>query len=260
METHSSAPDVDSHQGALPRHLAVIMDGNNRWARNRGLPGAEGHRAGEDALQAIVRACGERGIEVLTVFAFSSENWRRPDDEVAHLMALFLQALTRRVPELDENGIRLRFIGDLSAFSDALCQGMAEAERRTAGNAAMTLQVAVNYGGQWDIAQAARRLANEVAAGQRTPESIDAKLLGEHVMGADLPLPDLLIRTGGEQRISNFMLWQCAYSEFWFSSVLWPDFGASELDQALADYAGRQRRFGRSGAALESSAGEQDGC
>ncbi|MDF1821424.1 MAG: polyprenyl diphosphate synthase [Alcanivoracaceae bacterium] len=258
MQQHSSAPDVDSHEGTLPRHVAIIMDGNNRWARQRQLPGAEGHRAGEDALQAIVRACGERGVEVLTVFAFSSENWRRPDDEVRHLMALFLQALNKRVPELDGNGIRLRFIGDLSAFSDDLRAGMAQAQQTTAGNRAMTLQVAVNYGGQWDIAAAARKLAGEVAAGERSADSIDARLIGEHVSGADLPLPDLLIRTGGEQRISNFMLWQCAYSEFWFSPVLWPDFDEHCLDQALADYTGRQRRFGRSGEQV--AAREPDQC
>lgn len=258
MEQQSSAPDVDSHQGTVPRHLAIIMDGNNRWARAQGLPGADGHRAGEDALQAIVRACGERGISVLTVFAFSSENWRRPDDEVRHLMALFLQALAKRVPELDDNGIRLRFIGDLSAFSDELRDGMATAMQATAGNRTMTLQVAVNYGGQWDIAAAARQLAEEAVAGQRSVDSIDANLLGQRVAGADLPLPDLLIRTGGEQRISNFMLWQCAYSEFWFSPVLWPDFDERCLDQALADYAGRQRRFGRSGDQV--SARESNQC
>jgi undecaprenyl diphosphate synthase len=227
----SAAPDIDSHVGELPRHVAIIMDGNNRWARARGLPGAEGHRAGEQAVQALIRAAAERGIQVVTLYAFSSENWRRPEDEVRHLMSLFLKALASRVAELHENQIRLRFIGERSAFSVELQQGMAEAEALTAGNARMTVVVAVNYGGQWDIAEAARRLA-------------------------DLPPPDLLIRTGGEQRLSNFLLWQAAYSEFWFSPVLWPDFDATTLDLALADYARRQRRFGRSGEEVASLRGE----
>ncbi len=252
----SAAPDIDSHVGALPRHVAIIMDGNNRWARARGLPGAEGHRAGEQAVQAVIRAAAERGIQVVTLYAFSSENWRRPEDEVRHLMSLFLKALASRVSELHENLIRLRFIGERSAFSAELQQGMAEAEARTAENTRMTVVVAVNYGGQWDIADAARQLAAEVQAGRLTLDDIDAERLGGHVCLADLPPPDLLIRTGGEQRLSNFLLWQAAYSELWFSPVLWPDFDAMTLDLALADYAGRQRRFGRSGEEVASLKGE----
>ncbi|EKF75108.1 UDP diphosphate synthase [Alcanivorax hongdengensis A-11-3] len=253
----SNAPDLDSHQGKLPRHVAIIMDGNNRWARTRGLPGEEGHRAGEGAVQAIIRHAAQRGVEVLTLFAFSSENWRRPPAEVQHLMALFLKALGARVAELHDNAVRIRFIGERSAFARELQQGMAEAEALTADNTRMTVVIAVNYGGQWDIAQAARVLADRVAAGELSPEQIDDELLGQQVSMADLPLPDLLIRTGGDQRISNFLLWQLAYSELYFSPLLWPDFDASALDAALDDYAGRQRRFGRSGEEVAGLQGEQ---
>lgn len=226
------------------------MDGNNRWARARGLPGREGHKAGEAALQAIVEHAARRGIEALTVFAFSSENWRRPEDEVSALMALFLRALSARVEELHGHGVRLRFIGDLSAFSAEIRAGIAGAEQTTAGNHRLHLSVAVNYGGQWDIAQAARALAGQVARGEVAVDDIDEARLGAHTCLADLPPPDLLIRTGGELRISNFMLWQLAYSELWFTPVLWPDFAAADFDAALADYAARQRRFGRSGETL----------
>lgn len=247
----SAAPDVDSwRRDGVPRHVAVIMDGNNRWARARGLPGRAGHEAGEQALRDIVEHAGRRGIEALTVFAFSSENWRRPPDEVNALMALFVGALGKRVPELHANGIRLRFIGELSAFSADIRAGIAEAERVTAGNSTLHLSVAVNYGGQWDIAQAARRLAQDVAAGTLRADEIDEQRFAQRLMLADLPPPDLLVRTGGELRISNFMLWQTAYSEFHFCDTLWPDFDAAALDAALADYASRQRRFGRSGAEL----------
>ena len=232
------------------------MDGNNRWARARGLPGSEGHRAGEQAVQSVIRAAAERGIDVVTLYAFSSENWRRPEDEVSHLMSLFLKALAGRVAELHDNHVRLRFIGERSAFSAELQQGMADAEALTAGNSGMTVVVAVNYGGQWDIAEAARQLAAEVLAGRLQVDQITPERLAAAVCLADLPLPDLLIRTGGEQRLSNFLLWQAAYSELWFSPVLWPDFDGAMLDQALADYAGRQRRFGRSGEEVASLRGE----
>ncbi|MCC2639475.1 MAG: farnesyl-diphosphate synthase [Moraxellaceae bacterium] len=248
----SSAPDIGSVAGSLPRHVAVIMDGNNRWARRRDLPGPEGHRAGEKAVRRIVEHAARRGIEVLTVFAFSSENWRRPEPEVAALMSLFLEALTRKVGELHDNGIRLRFIGDLSAFSPELQAGMHEAVAMTRDNARMTLVIAVNYGGQWDMANAARLLALEVAAGRLGPADITPERMGRFVQMADLPPVDLLIRTGGEMRISNFLLWQTAYAEFYFTEALWPDFSADELDLALADFAGRQRRFGRSAEQVES--------
>ena len=256
-QPQSSAPDIDSHQGSLPRHVAIIMDGNNRWARKQGLPGEEGHRAGEAAVQAIIRQAAKRGIEALTLFAFSSENWRRPQAEVNHLMALFLKALEGRVAELHEKNVRIRFIGDRSAFSPDLQQGMAEAETLTADNTMMTVVIAVNYGGQWDIAQAARQLAEKVAAGSLSAQEVTTDALAAHVSMADLPLPDLLIRTGGDQRISNFLLWQLAYSELYFSPTLWPDFDEAALDVALQDYAGRQRRFGRSGDEVAGLKGEQ---
>lgn len=241
----SSAPDITSVTGALPRHVAIIMDGNNRWAKKRGLPGPEGHRAGETAVRRIVEHAARTGLEVLTVFAFSSENWRRPEQEVAALMSLFLEALTKKVGELHANGIRLRFIGDLSRFSPELQAGMQEAEALTRDNVRMVLVIAVNYGGQWDMAHAAQKLALEVAAGRLTPAEITPERMGHFVQMADLPPVDLLIRTGGEMRISNFLLWQTAYAEFYFTEALWPDFDAAELDRALADYARRQRRFGR---------------
>lgn len=255
-QARSHAPDLDSHQGKQPRHVAIIMDGNNRWARRHGLPGEEGHRAGEHTVQAVIRQAAHQGIEALTLFAFSSENWRRPEDEVAHLMALFLQALGERVEELHGHSVRIRFIGDRSAFSQGLQEGMAEAEALTANNQRMTLVIAVNYGGQWDIAHAARQLANKVARGDMSPEQINQDAMAAEMAMADLPPPDLLIRTGGDQRISNFLLWQLAYSELYFSPLLWPDFDAEALDLALQDYAGRQRRFGRSGEEVARLKGE----
>lgn len=248
----SSAPDIDTRSGSLPRHVAIIMDGNNRWAKKRGRPGPEGHSAGEQAVRHIVEHAARSGLEVLTVFAFSSENWRRPENEVAALMGLFLEALTRKVLELHGNGIRLRFIGDLSRFSPELQLGMQEAVRLTQDNVRMTLVIAVNYGGQWDMAHAAQRLAMEVAAGRLSPAEITPERMGHFVQMADLPPVDLLIRTGGEMRISNFLLWQTAYAEFYFTDALWPDFDGAELDRALAEYAGRQRRFGRTSEQVEA--------
>lgn len=249
----SSAPDIASVSGGIPRHVAIIMDGNNRWAKKRGLPGTDGHKAGESAVHRIVEHAARSGIEVLTVFAFSSENWRRPEQEVSTLMELFLQALARKVPELHENGIRLRFIGDLSRFSSDLQQGMRGAVQLTQANTRMTLVIAVNYGGQWDMANAAGQLAREVAAGKLQLADITAERLGSFVQMSDLPPVDLLIRTGGEMRISNFLLWQSAYAEFFFSETLWPDFDAAALDGALAEYAGRQRRFGRTSEQVEAA-------
>ncbi|AJD48828.1 undecaprenyl pyrophosphate synthetase [Isoalcanivorax pacificus W11-5] len=248
QDNRSKAPDVDSVKASgVPRHVAIIMDGNNRWARRRGLPGHEGHRAGERAVQSVISGCARRGVEVLTLFAFSSENWRRPEDEVRHLMGLFMEALGDRVRELHEHRIRLRFIGERSAFSAPLQQGMAAAEQLTADNKGMVLAIAVNYGGQWDVTQAARRLAEDVAAGRLAAAGIDEHAVQGYLALGDLPPPDLLIRTGGECRLSNFLLWQAAYSELFFSPLLWPDFNEQALAEALRDYAGRQRRFGRSG-------------
>lgn len=249
----SIAPDISSVKGELPRHVAIIMDGNNRWAKRRGLPGTDGHKEGEKAVHRIVEHAARIGIEALTVFAFSSENWRRPEKEVALLMGLFLQALAKRVDELHDNGIRLRFIGDLSRFSAELQAGMAQAEAKTRNNTRMTLAIAVNYGGQWDVFNAARQMTEAVVAGQLSLDELSPEHLGQRVQMADLPPVDLLIRTGGEMRISNFVLWQAAYAEFYFSDTLWPDFNAESLDAALTEYAGRQRRFGRTSEQIEAA-------
>lgn len=252
-EHQSSAPDIDSHQGSVPRHVAIIMDGNNRWAKKQGLKGVEGHKEGARTVKATVENCARLGVEVLTVFAFSSENWRRPQQEVNALMELFLEALNDEVPELHENGIRLVFIGDLSGFSDKLRSQMQAAMNLTANNTQMTFAVAVNYGGQWDIANAARQLAEQVAAGEISPEDITTDALQARISLAELPPLDLMIRTGGEHRISNFLLWQVAYAELYFSDLYWPDFNIDALKQAFADYASRQRRFGRTGEQVESA-------
>lgn len=250
----STAPDIDSHNGSLPRHVAIIMDGNNRWGKARFLPSGAGHKAGETALRRVVEHASRLGLEVLTVFAFSSENWRRPEFEVQLLMRLFLQALDKQVVDLHKNNIRVRFIGDLSRFSPAMQQGMADAEAKTAQNSRMTLVIAVNYGGQWDMANAAKLLAQDVAEGKLAPNDITPELMQSKIQMGDLPPVDLLIRTGGEVRISNFILWQVAYAEFYFSDLLWPDFDGKALDAALTDYANRQRRFGRTSAQVENHA------
>lgn len=222
----------------LPHHVAIVMDGNGRWANRRYLPRVAGHKKGMDALRACVRHCGDRGIEVLTVFAFSSENWNRPADEVSGLMELLGLALAREVPQLKAEGVRVNFIGDRSGLSEKVQAGLAQAEASTAGNTRLVFNICFNYGGRWDIAHAAARLA---AAGEPITE---ASLAGALSL-AHVPDPDLIIRTGGEHRLSNFLLWQAAYAELYFTDKLWPDFGADELDAALADYAGRERRFGK---------------
>lgn len=210
-----------------------------------------GHRAGVEAVRGIVEACGKGGIEVLTLFAFSSENWRRPKKEVGLLMELFLTALKREVGKLHKNNVRLRIIGDRTAFEPRLQERIAAAEALTADNDGLEVVVAVNYGGRWDICEAARAVARQVAAGELSPEEIDEGRLHEHLCLADLPEPDLFIRTGGEQRVSNFLLWQLAYTEFYFTDVLWPDFSAEEFGKALASFTRRQRRFGRTGEQVE---------
>ncbi|MEL6868689.1 MAG: isoprenyl transferase [Pseudomonadota bacterium] len=228
----------------LPRHIAVVMDGNGRWARKRAMPRHFGHRAGVKSVRTIVRQCGERGIEYLTLFAFSSENWSRPQEEVFGLMKLFLEALQREVAELHENRVRLRFIGDLSRLSERLRTGMREAEKLTADNTGLSLQVAVGYGGRWEIVQAAQRMAADVASGKCKPEDIDERAFASFTTLGDCPEPDLMIRTGGEQRISNFLLWHLAYAELHFSDVLWPDYDADALQLALDAFQSRTRRFG----------------
>jgi undecaprenyl diphosphate synthase len=229
---------------AVPRHVAIIMDGNNRWAKRRMLPGVAGHKAGVSSVRAVIKVCAEAGVEVLTLFAFSSENWQRPADEVNALMELFLVALRREARKLNENGIQLRIIGDRSRFHPELQAAMQHAEELTAENNRFVLQVAANYGGQWDIVQAAQQLARRVQQGELQPGGITVESLQACLMGADLPLPDLCIRTGGEHRISNFLLWQLAYAELYFSDLFWPDFKQEAMRTALADYASRQRRFG----------------
>jgi len=238
--------------GSWPRHVAIIMDGNNRWARQRGLPGIAGHKAGVDAVRAVVETCARNNIEVLTLFAFSSENWRRPPDEVSALMRLFLIALRREVRKLHRNNIRLRIIGDRTRFSELLQEHMAQAEELTRHNTKMTLVVAVNYGGQWDITQAVRKLAQRVAQGELTPDQITEEMMQAEVSLGQLPMPDLCIRTAGEQRISNFLLWQFAYTEFYFTDVFWPDFKHEEMKKALEAYSVRKRRFGQTDEQLES--------
>ncbi|AJQ94677.1 isoprenyl transferase [Gynuella sunshinyii] len=229
----------------LPKHIAIIMDGNNRWAKSRLLGGIAGHKAGKDAVRTVVEECARLGVKVLTLFAFSSENWRRPKDEVTALMELFLLALKKEVRRLHKNNIRLVVIGDKSGFNERIQHQIREAESLTCRNTAMTLAVAANYGGQWDIAQAAKKLACKVREGTLEPEDISAELISQEVCLAEFPAPDLCIRTAGEQRISNFLLWQFAYTEFYFTDVYWPDFGRAELHQALTSYASRIRRFGR---------------
>ena len=227
-----------------PRHLAVIMDGNGRWAERRQRPRTLGHRAGVRAVQVCVDFCLAEGIEALTLFAFSSENWNRPQDEVGALMKLFLRMLDSEVDELGRRGVRLAFIGDRAGFPPGLRERMAAAERRTAGSDRLVLTIAAGYGGRWDIVQACRRLAADAADGQLDPQAIDEAMIDARVGLAGLPPPDLFIRTGGDLRISNFLLWQMAYTEMWFTETLWPDLDATVLRAALDDYADRERRFG----------------
>jgi undecaprenyl diphosphate synthase len=225
----------------VPRHVAIIMDGNGRWAKRRLMPRVAGHRKGVEALRGVIRSCAERGVPHLTVFAFSSENWRRPQEEVTLLMELFLRALENEVARLHENDIRFRVIGDLSGFSERIQALIREAEAQTRNNTRLTFTVAANYGGRWDIVQAVKKLMlSGVPAG-----AVNETTLAEQLSMAELPEPDLFIRTGGEQRISNFLLWQLAYTELYFTDTLWPDFDAAALDQAIASYRTRERRFGR---------------
>lgn len=240
-------------KNSRPRHLAVIMDGNGRWARRRAMPRQAGHSAGIKPVRSIVKHCATKGVDVLTLFAFSSENWRRPREEVLGLMSLFVDALNREVAELHENGIRLRFVGKLTSLNPALQDAIRAAEIRTRENRRMTLVLAVAYGGRWDLTQGAKQLAEEVAAGTLDPADIDEDRLAATLAMAEFPAVDLLIRTGGEQRISNFLLWSLAYSELYFSDVLWPDFSACEIDQALEFYTSRQRRFGQTGDQVEAT-------
>jgi len=232
---------------SIPKHLAVIMDGNGRWAQRRRRPRIIGHRAGARAVATCIDFCLERGIGALTLFAFSSENWGRPDDEVGGLMKLFVHVLEREVAELHRRGVRIRFIGDRERFSAAIGERMRSAEALTERNSTLALNIAASYGGRQDIARAARALAEDVAAGRIAPADIDEAAVAARVALADLPPPDLLVRTGGDQRISNFLLWQLAYAELWFTETLWPDLDAATLQRALDEFSGRERRFGLTG-------------
>jgi undecaprenyl diphosphate synthase len=239
---------------SIPKHIAIIMDGNGRWAQQRRRPRIIGHRAGARAVKACVEFCLERGVGALTLFAFSSENWNRPAEEVGALMKLFLGALEREVDELHRLGARLRFIGERSRFAPEILARMQAAETLTAGNTRLQLIIAASYGGRQDIAQAARALAEDVAAGRLRADQVDEDAISARVALADLPAPDLFIRTGGELRISNFLLWQLAYTELWFTDTLWPDMDAATLQRALDDYAGRERRFGLTSAQVAGHA------
>ena len=230
----------------MPRHVAIIMDGNGRWATKRLLPRVAGHVKGVDSVRACVEACVDRGIEYLTIFAFSSENWRRPEEEVSLLMRLFVTALEREVAKMHANSIRLKVVGDLSRFDAKLREMIANAERRTANNTRLTLTVCANYGGRWDIMQA----TNKMVAAHPGAAEFTEEMLAEYLAMAYAPEPDLFIRTGGEERISNFLLWQLAYSELYFTDTFWPDFSVESLDEAIASYQQRERRFGRTGAQL----------
>ncbi len=243
--THvSSTQEIPAH-GEVPRHVAIILDGNGRWAKGRRLPRIAGHRRGVEAVRETVRACVERGVEYLTLFAFSSENWRRPADEVALLMQLFQVALSNEVDKLHRNGVRLKVVGDTERFDPAIRRLIEQGEKLTAENRRLTLTIAANYGGRWDILQALSRLMAQRPAAADAP--LDESALAPYLAMSYAPEPDLFIRTGGERRISNFLLWQLAYAELYFTDTLWPDFDAAALDAAFASYRQRERRFGRTG-------------
>ena len=235
---------VDMSYTNMPKHIAIIMDGNGRWAQNRFMPRTVGHRAGVKSVRNAVEYCANKNVDVLTLFAFSSENWRRPAAEVDLLMGLFMSSLQREINKLDQRNVRLRFIGDRTAFNDKLQQKMLEAELQTQGNSALTLVIAVNYGGRWDLCQATQKVIDKISIGTLEKQEITEQLINDHLSTAGLPEPDLFIRTGGEQRVSNFMLWQLAYTEMYFTSTLWPDFDQSALEEAVRSFKGRQRRFG----------------
>ena len=231
----------------IPQHIAIIMDGNGRWAKKRNRPRSMGHQAGLKALKKTIRHCVKLGVKTLTVFAFSSEIWNRPEREVSRLMEIFLKTLDKEVDELNKNGICLRFVGDLTAFKPAIQAKVAKAQKLTADNNEMIANIAVNYGGRWDITQAARCLAKAVSDGGLCLADVDETAFANFLALAKSPDPDLFIRTGGEMRISNFLLWQSAYTEFYFTPVLWPDFDEQTLDQAITAFQSRERRFGRTG-------------
>jgi len=238
---------MNSPSSSIPKHIAIIMDGNGRWAKKKGLLRAAGHQAGFRTTRDIVEACARRDIKALTLFAFSSENWARPEQEVGLLMDLFLRGLKSEVSKLHDNNVCINFIGERSAFSAKLQSEMSNAETRTENNTGLNLAVAVNYGGRWDIVNAAKKLAVKVQQGELQPEDINTDTFSAEVSLSNVSEPDLFIRTGGEKRISNYLLWHLAYTELYFTDVLYPDFSDAELENAMAFYAGRQRRFGKTG-------------
>jgi undecaprenyl diphosphate synthase len=237
----------------IPQHIAIIMDGNGRWAKNQNKPRFMGHKAGVNSVEAIVKRCVELNVKVLSIFAFSSENWRRPSKEVSLLMELFAIALKQQVKRLHKNNIRLRVIGDLSKFSTSLQKQIHQAEQLTESNTGLLINVAANYGGRWDIVNAVQQIAQKVKDNVLEVDSIDETTIDKYLMTASLPEPDLFIRTGGEQRVSNFLLWQLAYSEMYFTDTLWPDFDADELDKAISSFTNRERRFGKTSEQLKES-------
>jgi len=242
-------------RGELPRHVAIVMDGNGRWAKLRKMPRIYGHKSGVQSVREIVEACLNKGIEVLTLFAFSSENWKRPTNEVSLLMELFISSLKSEVQSLHGNGVRLAFIGDRTPFSSQLREQMQNAEQLTSSNTRLALMIAANYGGRWDINEATRQVCEDVQQGKLVIDDITPEILQSRLALAGLPEPDLFIRTGGEKRISNFLLWQLAYTELYFTEILWPDFDHEAFDNALNEYAGRQRRFGLTGEQVEQARG-----
>jgi len=248
MSEFSSSTQEIPEAGSVPRHVAIIMDGNGRWAKKRFLPRVGGHRKGVESVREVVKACAQQDVGFLTLFAFSSENWRRPQEEVSFLMQLFLRALEQEVVKLHENGIRFKVVGDTDAFDARIVELIRRGEELTAANTGLTLTIAANYGGRWDILQAADRCRREDPAAPITEERLAACLSMAYA-----PEPDLFIRTGGEQRISNFLLWQLAYTEFYFTDALWPDFGAAALAEAFASYRRRERRFGRTSEQLSQA-------
>lgn len=229
----------------VPRHIAIVMDGNGRWARQQNRPRFWGHKRGVERVRSSVEACIEMGVEALTLFAFSTENWKRPEEEVSFLMDLFMSSLKREVKRLHKNGIRLSIIGDRTRFSEKLQMAIAESEALTRGNTRLSLNIAANYGGRWDITEATRQLCMDVADGKVDPDQITQEMVQQRITLSDLPEPELFIRTGGEKRVSNFLLWQMAYCEFYFSDLFWPEFDRSALENAISSFGERQRRFGR---------------
>ncbi len=244
------ANKIDRSQ--YPKHIAIIMDGNGRWAKKRHLPRVMGHPAGVKAVKRVVEFCAQEDIQVLTLFAFSSENWRRPKEEVSKLMELFMSTMQKEVNRLDKNNIRLRFIGERTDFSEKLQQKMAGSERQTEKNTGLTLVIAANYGSHRDMTLAVQNIARKVQEGALSPDDIDETLIASGLSISDLPEPDLFIRSGGEQRISNFLLWQLAYTELYFTSKLWPDFNAETMQEAIDDFLTRERRFGRTSEQVQS--------